>query len=80
MRLNLDLEIGALVIMIIVMCLQKFGGFVKIRRNLIFYHMLITQVLAIIFNSISSRTSYIETTFVVYLFAHRSACSLIIVQ
>lgn len=53
MRLNLDLEIGALVIMIIVMCLQKFGGFVKIRRNLIFYHMLITQVLAIIFNSIS---------------------------
>lgn len=53
MRLNLDLEIGAFVIMIIIMCLQKFGGFVKIRRSRIFYRMLIIQILAIVFNSLS---------------------------
>lgn len=53
MRLDLSLEIGAFVIMVVVICLQKFGGFAKIRRNRIFYDMLVAQVFATIFNSLT---------------------------
>lgn len=53
MQMNLDLEIGALIIMIVVLGLQKFGGGVTIKRTRIFSQMLIIHTLAIVFNGLS---------------------------
>ena len=50
MQMNLDLEIGALVIVAVVICLQRFGRYVPILRSRIFIQMLMVQMLAIILN------------------------------
>lgn len=50
MQMNLDLEIGALVIVAVVICLQRFGRYVPILRSRIFIQMLMVQMLAIITN------------------------------
>ena len=58
MNLNLDLEIGAFVIMVVVICLQRLGNFAWIQRSVIFYHMLIAHMLGIVFNSLSKLCLY----------------------
>lgn len=58
MRINVDFEMSALVIMIVVMCLQRFGRYVSIRRTRIFMQMVILHTLAICFNIASKICLY----------------------
>ena len=58
MVINLDFELSALAIMIVVMCLQRFGRYVSIRRTRIFLQMVFFHTLTICFNIISKLCLY----------------------
>lgn len=50
MHINLDFEISALIIMIVVMCLQLLGRKVIIDRSRLFIHVTVLEVFSILFN------------------------------
>ncbi|MGN0437336.1 MAG: putative bifunctional diguanylate cyclase/phosphodiesterase [Lachnospiraceae bacterium] len=58
MNFNLDLEIGAFVIILVVIFMHRLEKFVNIRRCIIFRNMLFAHMFAIVFNSLSSVCLY----------------------